>query len=208
MLQTAHTPMQALSVQSFHNDSPPFTGSTDRHLEPVPALNLNAGSNRGSRASSPERPAYLNAPAFAAAVDATPRNLQMPPLPPGTGSIGTVTLPAPPMPTTAVSVNPSPRPRSPSEQSASSSMSCAAEEAIGPTGAMEAYTDLDRPSRISSPIDLKYEAESYHFPKHRLRSKMRGTRGENAHAIIVCREDADPQNSLPPGSVQMRRRYR
>lgn len=45
---------------------------------------------------------------------------------------------------------------------------------IGPMGNISAYTELDRPSRINSPIDLTHEVDNYTFPKHRLKVEMQG----------------------------------
>lgn len=169
MLQNQpHTPMQALSVQSFHNDSPPFTGSNERRLEPVPPFSLEGSSRLASPAFDQLQPACKQAPGFAHALSSTPRSFQLPHLPLDNINVPQADRAAPPPPTAPAS-----RPESP-EQSVSG-MSCSADDSIGPSGTMSAYTDLDRPSRIASPIDLHHEAESYTFPKDRLSNTMEGT---------------------------------
>ncbi|KAG8863448.1 hypothetical protein FRB96_008188 [Tulasnella sp. 330] len=178
-----HTPMQALSVQSFHNDSPPFMGSNDRYLEPVPPFSLE-GSRLASSAVDQLHPASKQAPGFAHALSSTPRTFQLPHLPLDDANVPQADRAAPPPPAAPAS-----RPVSP-EQSVSG-ISCSADDSIGPVGTMSAYTDLDRPSRIASPIDLNHEAESYTFPKDRLSNGMQDE-SKIPIVIVACGSFSPP----------------
>ncbi|KAG9008273.1 hypothetical protein FRB94_013633 [Tulasnella sp. JGI-2019a] len=175
--------MQALSVQSFHNDSPPFMGSNDRRLEPVPAMALD--HDGGSRvASSGLEPAHKQAPGFTQALSSTtPRNLQAPHLPVDTAQI--------PLADRAAPGPPAPSSRSESPDASVSGISSSGEDSIGPMGPMEAYTDLDRPSRIASPIDLHHQAESYTFPTGRL-SNMMEDESKIPIVIVACGSFSPP----------------
>lgn len=179
MLLPPHPPMQSLSVQSFHNDSPPFIGSTERNLEPVPGFALDG---RGG----PHAEAGMGSYALSAA---TPRSLQQPTRLPLTtdGNARPVLTTTVPTPSEGGASRRTSPPDSPGTRSVVSNPLGAPGMAsgdgnIGPMGDMNAYTDLDRPSRINSPIDLTEEARSYTFPKHRLRE---GLVDENKIPIVI-----------------------
>ncbi|KAG8900454.1 hypothetical protein FRB99_006037 [Tulasnella sp. 403] len=188
--------MQALSVQSFHNDSPPFTGATDRPLENVPPFDLDESRHAPdfSRAYNGGSTAQTSSSSSSGIIspvphaEATPRSTLMnQPLPAMTAAIPHTEAHArtsrPGTPNyfhsassaswsarttgSAASVPPSPSPHQPLTPGANG-------KDVGPMGPMSAYTDLDRPSRIASPIDLDHEAENYTFPKHRLATRMQG----------------------------------
>lgn len=170
--------MQSLSVQSYHNDSPPFTGATDRYLEPVQPFELDGGPSGRPPALqlSGRKPSYA---------DETPRvsngGQALPPVQPFSAAIphtearasrpGTPNFIAMPNGTASrgSGASTSSVPASPQE-----SFFVGPDEVIGPMGSKSAYTDLDRPSRMPSPVDLKATAANYDFPKQRLATKMVG----------------------------------
>ncbi|KAG8733402.1 hypothetical protein FRC12_018896 [Ceratobasidium sp. 428] len=163
-------PLQALSVQSFHNDSPPFTGTNDRTLEhrEVPPLELTTiperPSSRASQASS-------NGPALH---QPTP----MPPkvnLPVEQGLSRSHVQLSRPASAFAASV-----PGSPEERDFNNSL---------PNGDYE--TDAERdPPRSRTPIKL-LEAGSYHFPRHRLNTTM-ADEGKIPLVIVACGSFSPP----------------
>jgi hypothetical protein len=152
-------PLQALSVQSFHNDSPPFIGTNEGGLEyrEVPHLDLG---------TIPERPSSTSSSQESSVVPEKVGSLHEP-----TPVMATIRLPVEqglsrsriqlsrPASAFAASV-----PGSPEEREFDNSL---------PNGDYE--TDAERdPPRFGTPIKLEVEASSYHFPRHRLNTQMAG----------------------------------
>lgn len=142
--------MQALSVQSYNNDSPPFTGSTHLNNDAIPPFELDLDEEQHLQANSGSR------------LTAVPRNgAAFRPIPVLSRAASHITSPAPgrtPLmtPTPGAQDKASP-PNIP--------------ESLRP---MSEYTDLDRPSRIASPINLTNDISQYNFPRHRLATQMQG----------------------------------
>ena len=187
--------MQSLSVQSYNNDSPPFTGSTARHLEPVPLYSLDEAGYPRPTTQSPRKD--YNTPRAAPF---------MPPMTEKDGIFSTsahsthgTTSPSyfaaslgQPLPRTAGNMTSTPA--SPNPDSSSFSVISGTDD-FGPKGSMAAYAELDRPSRISSPIDLKHEADAYSFPRHRLATSMLGM---SLPARLLGSAEAWAANIIPP----------
>lgn len=161
--------MQALSVQSYNNDSPPFTGSTHLSNDAVPAFDLDADEdqfvlpNGSSRLAGVVRngaalrpiPVLSRAASHIISPAITPgRSPATTPVP------GNQDKPSPPM--VAESLRP-----------------------------MSEYTDLDRPSRIASPINLTHDISQYNFPRHRLATQMQDE-SKIPLVIVACGSFSPP----------------
>ncbi|KAG8899004.1 hypothetical protein FRC01_010703, partial [Tulasnella sp. 417] len=158
--------MQALSVQSYNHDSPPFTGSTHLNNDVVPAFELDPEDeqlileNTGRLAAVPRTAAALR------------------PIPVLSRAASHVTSPAigrtplmSPAPGAQDKTSP---PRIP--------------ENLRP---MSEYTDLDRPSRIASPINLTTDKSQYNFPRHRLATQMQDE-SKIPLVIVACGSFSPP----------------
>lgn len=159
--------MQALSVQSYNNDSPPFTGSTHLNNDAIPPFELDVGEEQPFQANSSFRLA------------AVPRNgAALRPIPVLSRAASHITSPAPgrtplttPTPGTQDKASP---PRIPES-----------------LRSMSEYTDLDRPSRIASPINLTNDISQYNFPRHRLAPQMQDE-SKIPLVIVACGSFSPP----------------
>ncbi|QRV94209.1 cytidylyltransferase domain-containing protein [Ceratobasidium sp. AG-Ba] len=167
---TVAGPAQALSVQSFHNDSPPFTGTNERTLEhrDVPTLDLS---------TIPERPASRDSEA-----SSTGLALHQP-----TPVAAKVHLPVEQglsrtrlQLSRATSAFGASVPGSPEDREFTNSL---------PNGNYE--TDAERdPPRAGTPINL-LETGAYHFPRHRLNTQMADD-GKIPLVIVACGSFSPP----------------
>jgi hypothetical protein len=153
-------PAQALSVLSYHNDSPPFIGMNEGSLEhrEVPHLELTADNDRpASRASSE---------GSSSAIGNKPHTLYEP-----TPVAARIKLPVEQglsrshlQFSGATSAFGASVPGSPEEKEFTNSL---------PNGSYE--TDAEpSPPRAATPIRLDLDPSSYHFPRHRLNTQMTG----------------------------------
>lgn len=151
-------PLQALSVQSFHNDSPPFIGTNELSLEhrEVPQLDLTV---------IPERPASSSSSQDSSVVPEKQRTILAP------APVASIKLPVEQglararlqfsRPASAFAAS---APGSPEEREFSNSL---------PNGDFETDAEID-PPRSGTPIKLDLEPQHYHFPRHRLNARMTG----------------------------------
>lgn len=152
-------PAQALSVQSYHNDSPPFIGTNEGSLEhrEVPHLDLatvpeqqSLGTSEGSSSVAPDKLTILHAP-----TPITPT--ANPPVEQGLSR--SHVQHSRPASAFAASV-----PGSPEDREFTNSLS---------NGAFE--TDAEPgPPRPATPVKHVLDPSSYHFPRHRLSTQMSG----------------------------------
>jgi len=204
--------MQALSIRSFHDDSPPFTGGTERLLEPVPTLELNAvtplsGSSGRSRSSSAADYQDGLRPMFS---DATPHNIQLLPrfstAMPHNEAVFSRSRPSTPEPSNGSQKRAAKSaPPSPYQEIYLSSEAEAAPMYFGPMGPMSAYADLDKPLPNCCPIDLTHEAKHYRFPRHRLVTQMRNE--DKVPLVIVACGSFSPPTYLHLRMFEMARDY-
>jgi len=170
-MHAAKTPMQTLSVQSFHNDSPPFTGSTDRNLADPTFFDLH-GSRPGS-VSPPDLEA-LNSTISTLGVQshdyaARPQN-----------SNSVHSRSATPDQFVRVRYRPLSGPSLTSppgnrDTFSMSGMSSVNGDSANPGQVFEPDAELFTIPRGGSPIDLHHEAQHYTFPRHRLSTSMQGS---------------------------------
>lgn len=168
-------PLQALSVQSFHNDSPPFIGNNEGSLEhrEVPHLDLTAIPERPSSATSsqasssvlPEKPHIIHAPAPVA-------NIKLP--------IDRGLSHSRLQQSRAASAFAGSVPGSPEEREFDNSLS---------NGDYE--TDAEPGPRPATPIKLDLDPSSYHFPRHRLNTQMTDE-GKIPLVIVACGSFSPP----------------
>jgi len=168
-------PLQALSVQSFHNDSPPFIGTNERSLEhrEVPQLDLAAIPERPDSSSSsqdsssvPEKGRTIHAPAPITAIK----------LPVEQGLARARLQFSRPASAFAASA-----PGSPEERDFANPL---------PNGDYETDAEID-PPRSGTPIRLDLEAQQYHFPRHRLNAHMTDE-GKIPLVIVACGSFSPP----------------
>ncbi|CAE7078762.1 unnamed protein product [Rhizoctonia solani] len=170
-------PAQALSVQSYHNDSPPFIGTNEGSIEQreVPHFDLGAGlvrsasrTSSGDSSSIPgDKPSILHEPTPVVA------NIKLPVEQGLSRSRVQFSRPASAF---AASV-----PGSPEEKEFHNSL---------PNGSYETDAEPD-PPRAATPIKLDLDPTSYHFPRHRLNTQMTDE-GKIPLVIVACGSFSPP----------------
>ncbi|CAE6471879.1 unnamed protein product [Rhizoctonia solani] len=170
-------PAQALSVQSYHNDSPPFIGTNEGSIEhrEVPHLDLTARlvrpasrtSSDGSSSITGDKPTILHEPTPVVA------NIRLPVEQGLSRSRVQFSRPASAFAASA--------PGSPEEKEFNNSL---------PNGSYE--TDAEpSPLRVATPIKLDLEPSRYHFPRHRLNTQMTDE-GKIPLVIVACGSFSPP----------------
>ncbi|KAF8678220.1 Cytidylyltransferase-like [Rhizoctonia solani] len=169
-------PAQALSVQSYHNDSPPFIGTNEGSLEhrEVPHLDLSLG---------PERPASRTSSHGSSLVTGDKPALYGP-----TPVVANIKLPVEQglsrsrlQFSRATSAFGASVPGSPEEKEFANSL---------PNGSYE--TDAEpSPPRAPTPFRTDLDPSSYHFPRHRLNTQM-ADEGKIPLVIVACGSYSPP----------------
>ncbi|CAE6397553.1 unnamed protein product [Rhizoctonia solani] len=170
-------PAQALSVQSYHNDSPPFIGTNEGSIEhrEVPHLDLTGGlvrpvsrtSSDGFSSVTGDKPSILHEPTPVVA------NIKLP-VEQGL-SRSRVQF------SRAASAFAASVPGSPEEKEFNNPL---------PNGSYE--TDAEPgPPRAATPIKLDLDPSSYHFPRHRLNTQMTDE-GKIPLVIVACGSFSPP----------------
>lgn len=170
-------PAQALSVQSYHNDSPPFIGNNEGSLEhrEVPHLDLTAGLERPSSRTSSEGSSSVTGDKSHTLHGSAPvvANIKLSVEQGLSRSRVQFSRPASAF---GASV-----PGSPEEKEFNNSL---------PNGSYE--TDAEpAPPRAATPIKLDLDPSSYHFPRHRLNTQMTDE-GKIPLVIVACGSFSPP----------------